>query len=272
MSWLPSFLQKLLQKIFKNREEANADAVKPFLEHLEDLRWTLIKMGLVLVLGMVISFAFVDSITTIIKAPYEAVVPNAKLLVIEVIEPFMISLKLAFYSGLVFTFPFLLYFAAEFVLPALTRQEKKVLFPSLAVGFVLFGLGAWMAYAKVLPLTLKFFYDYAVKMGADPNWQAGKYFGFVTQLTIACGLLAELPVAVLALAALGIVTGEFLRKTRTYAYLLILVLVAIVNPAPDPVTFILVTLPVWGIYELCIWIVWLVERRRPAEVADSYGD
>jgi sec-independent protein translocase protein TatC len=102
--------------------------------------------------------------------------------------------------------------------------------------------------------------------------EAGKYYGFVTQLTIACGLLAELPIAVLALAGLGVVTGDFLRKTRTYAYLLILILVAIVNPAPDPVTFLLVTLPVWAIYELCIWIVWFVERARSKKIVEGYGD
>lgn len=274
MSWLPQLVQKLLQKIFKSRDESNGEAVKPFLEHLEDLRWTLVKMGLVLIVGMIVAFVYVNEVSALILAPYQAIVPNAKLLGIGVVEPFMISLKLAFYSGVVLGFPFLLYFAAEFILPALTRQEKRLLFPALAVGFVLFGLGVWLAYKFILPLTLKWFYDYAVHMQIDPNWQARDYYGFVTHLSIACGLLAELPIAVLALAFLGMVTSELLRNTRSYAFTLILVLVALISPTPDPMTFIIMALPVLSIYEICIWLVWALERRRRTdELANQeYGD
>lgn len=275
MSWLPQLVQKLLHKIFKSREDSNGgEAVKPFLEHLEDLRWTIVKMAIVLIAGMIVSFLYVDQISAIILSPLQALVPDAKLLGLGVVEAFMVSLRLAFYSGVVLGFPFLLYFAAEFILPALTRQEKRMLFPALAVGFVLFGIGVWLAYQFILPLTLKWFYDYAVKMQIDPNWQARDYYGFVTHLSIACGLLAELPVAVLALAFLGIVTGKFLRETRSYAYTLILILVALISPTPDPMTFIIMSLPVLAIYEICIWLVWALERRRRAEdlASQEYGD
>lgn len=274
MSWLPQLVQKLLHKIFKSREESNGEAVKPFLEHLEDLRWTIVKMAIVLIAGMIVSFIYVDQISAIILAPLQSLVPDAKLLGIGVVEAFMVSLRLAFYAGVVLGFPFLLYFAAEFVLPALTRQEKRLIFPALGVGFVLFGIGVWLAYQFVLPLTLKWFYDYAVKMQIDPNWQARDYYGFVTHLSIACGLLAELPVAVLALAFLGIVTSKFLRDTRSYAYTLILILVAIISPTPDPMTFIIMSIPVLAIYEICIWLVWALERRRRTEelASQEYGD
>lgn len=274
MSWLPQLVQKLLQKIFKSRDESNGEAVKPFLEHLEDLRWTVFKMGAVLLIGMIIAFVYVNEVSALILAPYQAIVPNAKLLGIGVVEPFMISLKLAFYSGVVLGFPFLLYFAAEFILPALTRQEKRLLFPALAVGFVLFGLGVWLAYKFILPLTLKWFRDYAIHMQIDPNWQARDYYGFVTHLSIACGLLAELPVAVLALAFLGIVSSQLLRNTRSYAFTLILILVALISPTPDPMTFMIMALPVLSIYEICIWLVWALERRRRTEelANQEYGD
>jgi sec-independent protein translocase protein TatC len=272
MSWLPELLQKLLKKIFKSREESNGDAVKPFLEHLEDLRWTIMKMALVLIGGMIVGFIYVDVVSALILAPYHALVPGGRLIGLTVVEGFMVSLKLAFYSGIVLSFPFLLYFAAEFILPALTRQEKKMLFPALAAGFVLFAIGVWLAYTYILPLTLKWFYDYAMKMQIDPSWQARDYYGFVAHLSIACGLLAELPVAVLALAFMGMVTSTLLRNTRAYAYTLILILVAVISPTPDPMTFFIMSLPVLTIYEICIWLVWGMERRRASVIAQGYGD
>lgn len=268
MSWLPQLLQKLLQKTFKTREQAGGDVVKPFLEHLEDLRFTIFKMAATLLIGMVVGFIYVKEISAIIRAPLLPVQGNTNLLTLNVTEAFMISLTVAFYSGLVLGFPILLYFAAEFILPALTQQEKKLLFPSLGAGFILFGTGVLLAYKFILPLTLKWFYDYAVRMGMPPTWQARDYFSFVTHLTIACGLLAELPIAVLALAFMGLVSAEFLRNTRAYAYTLILILVAIISPTPDPMTFLIMSVPVLAIYELCIWLVWFMERRRQTQELD----
>src|SRR6478735_1981587 len=115
MSWL----SKLLQKIFKTREQADGDVVKPFLEHLEDLRWTLFKMAAVLAVGMIIGFVFVDDISAIILKPLRAIIGDVQLQSLQVTEAFMVSLTLAFYSGIVLAFPLLFFFAAEFVLPAL---------------------------------------------------------------------------------------------------------------------------------------------------------
>jgi sec-independent protein translocase protein TatC len=259
MSWL----SKLLQKIIKTREESDGDVVKPFLEHLEDLRWTLFKMAAVLAIGMIFGFVYVDQISAIILKPLHAIQGNTQLQSLQVTEAFMVSLTLAFYAGIVLAFPLLLFFAAEFVLPALTRQEKRLILPAIGVGFVLFGIGVYLAYHFILPLTLKWFHDYALKMHITPNWQARDYYGFVTHLTIACGLLAEMPIAVIGLAFMGLVTAKLLRNTRAYAYTLILILVAVISPTPDPMTFIVMSLPVIAIYEICIWIVWLMERKRP---------
>jgi sec-independent protein translocase protein TatC len=181
----------------------------------------------------------------------------------------MISLQLAFYAGIILSFPFLLSFLAEFVLPALTTKERRILVPSIAAGFVLFGAGAFVSYSYVLPTTLSWFSNYAKSMGMDPRWQARDYFGFVTHLTIACGLLCELPVGVLGLAALQMVTYPMLAKTRPYAITAILVLVAVISPTPDPFTFVALALPVVAIYELCIWIVWAMDRRRAREAASQ---
>jgi sec-independent protein translocase protein TatC len=246
-----------LRKLFQFREQTQGDVVKPFLEHLEDLRWTVVKMGISLVVGMILAAFYVQDISAVVRAPMEAWVTDA----------FMISLQLVFYSGLVLSFPALIYFLAEFVLPALTTQEKRILVPAIGAGFILFGLGAVVSFKLILPMTLKWFRDYTVGMGMDPRWQARDYFGFVTHLTIACGLLCELPVGVLGLAALRLVSHSFLSKTRPYAVTAILVLVAIISPTPDPLTFLALAAPVVAIYEVCIWLVWFIDRRRAREEA-----
>lgn len=222
-------------------------------------------MAITLVLGMIVAFIFVDDITRIILQPLQALQTaegEMRLLNTRVIGAFMISLQIAFYAGLVLTFPFQLYFLAEFVLPALTRKERTLLIPGLLGAFVLFGIGVVLAYRYILPLTLRWFYDYAIRMQMDPRWTGDDYYSFVTHLTIATGLLAELPVIVLALALLGLVSFKLLSTTRKYAYVAIMVLVAIISPTPDPVTFIVMAAPVLAIYEGCIWIVWGLERRQ----------
>jgi sec-independent protein translocase protein TatC len=256
-----------LRKLFQFREQTQGDVVKPFLEHLEDLRWTVVKMGVSLVVGMIASAFFVQDISAIVRHPMEVLVGKDPLVTLGVTDAFMISLQLVFYSGLVISFPALIYFLAEFVLPALTTQEKRILVPAIAAGFVLFGVGAVVSFELILPMTLKWFRDYTVGMGMDPRWQARDYFGFVTHLTIACGLLCELPVGVLGLAALRLVSHAFLSKTRPYAVTAIMVLVAVISPTPDPLTFLALAAPVVAIYEVCIWLVWLIDRRRAREEA-----
>ena len=258
-----------LRKLFQFREQTQGDVVKPFLDHLEDLRWTVVKMGVSLVIGMVLSAFFVKDISAIVRQPMEALVGKDPLITLGVTDAFMISLQLVFYSGLVLSFPGLIYFLAEFVLPALTTKERRILVPAMLVGFVLFGAGAVVSFKLILPMTLKWFRDYAVSMGMDPRWQARDYFGFVTHLTIACGLLCELPVGVLGLAALRLVSYPFLAKTRPYAVTAILILVAVISPTPDPLTFIALAAPVVAIYEICIWLVWFMDRRRAREEASE---
>ncbi len=257
MNWLKRFLK------FREKQH-DGELVKPFLEHMEDLRWTLIKIIGTLVVGMIASFYFVDRLKNVMKAPLVRVDPDAAahLQVLSPTEPFMVSLTMAFFAGMVLTFPVLLYFLAEFILPALTKREKKVIIPGIGVAFLLFVGGVVLCYFAILPQTLRFFHDYALKMGADSHWRLGDYFSFVTHLTLAFGILCEVPVVMMVLAALGLVSYALLSRTRMYAYVIVLFLTAFIAPTPDPITFLCLSFPVILLYELCIWLVWLLERRR----------
>lgn len=264
MSWL--------HKLFNFREKHEGDVVKPFLDHLEDLRLMIFKMGVSVVIGTIIAWTFHKQLFDILTAPVYAV-KGLRIISTEIMGPFMISLKLSMYAGLAISFPALLYFLADFILPALTRKERRLLVPGIACGFVLFLGGVYASYSFILPKTLHFFYEFAqtdvkVEMMLDIN----KYLGFAANLSIACGLLCELPIVVIALAILGMVSYKLLSTTRPYAILMILVLVAIVAPSPDPFTFLALSAPVIVIYEICIWIVWLIERRKKKTDAASHSD
>src|SRR5687768_2718378 len=117
MNWL----SKLLSKIFKIREKSDGDIVKPFLEHMEDLRWTLLKMLFTLIAAMIFAFWFRTDLMRILQGPLDQVDPSlsGQLVVTQIAGSFMLSIKMAFYAGIIIAFPFLSFFLADFVLPAL---------------------------------------------------------------------------------------------------------------------------------------------------------
>ena len=253
-----------LQRFFQFREKNEQDATKPFLEHLEDLRWMLVKMGLTLGATMMISFGFRHGLVHLIQRPLRIVDPKlvAALRTLGVTDSLTISIQLSFYAGIVLSFPLLLYFLGEFVLPALTRQEKKYVWPAIGVGFALFLCGVLFSYLVVLPETLAFFFHDAQSLEWTPMWTVREYFSFVTQITLAFGLAFELPVAVLLLVHLGFLSFDFLKRTRSYAIVLILCLATVIAPTPDVLTFMALGGPMVLLYEACIWLAWLMERRR----------
>ena len=269
MKWLDT----LLKKVFKIREDSNGEVVKPFLDHLEDLRWTLIKMIGTLTAGMVLSFIFRQWLFAVMTEPLKVITPDPTK-ILQMTGPadsIMVSLTLAFYAGIVLTFPFLLFFLLEFILPALTRQEKKYVLPGILVGFGLFIAGVLACYYFVLPQTMKWLYSDALTLRVTPQWRVTEYFSFVTRLTLGFGLLIEVPPVMTVLAALGFVSHAWLVKTRAYAIIAILLLAAFIAPTPDPMTFLMLGVPVIAFYEVCIWIVWLLERRRTKREKEDDG-
>lgn len=239
------------------------DEPKPFLEHLEDLRRMLIKIALALGIAMSFCFAFRSQIAAVVQRPLIDVDPSraANLQSLGVADSFTISLELAFFGGLVISFPFILLFLAEFILPALTPREKKALFPAAMVGFGLFLGGAAFAYFVVLPQTLEFFFQDAKSMNWQPTWTVREYYSFATQFVLGFGLSFELPVIVLLLVKLGILDYVILARTRAFAVIIIFVLAAIITPTSDILTLTLMGGPMYVLYEICIGIAWLMRDK-----------
>ena len=184
-------------------------------------------------------------------------------------ETFMLSMKLAFFAGVVVSFPFLLYFILQFILPGLHQHERRILWPSMLVGFGLFLTGVAFAYFLVLPKTLVFFFEWSLDMGVANDWRIGEYITFATQFTLLFGLSFELPVVIMAFVKLGLLTYDMMKRTRSYAVLAIVVAAAMITPTSDVLTLSLMALPMYVLYEACIWLAWLDEKKRRRAEAEE---
>lgn len=167
-------------------------------------------------------------------------------------ESFLLAVNLAFVAALVLSFPALLFLLLRFILPGLHPQERRVLKQALLWGSLLFLGGCAFAYAAVLPRVLAFFLRYAQELGIENDWRIGYYLGFAAKLILLFGAVFELPVILLPLIRLGVLRYELMRRTRAYAFLACLGLALLLAPAPDPGTMLLLALPLYALYELCI--------------------
>lgn len=176
-------------------------------------------------------------------------------------EPFMLSMKLAFFAGTVLAFPLLLYYVLQFIMPGLHVHEKKAILPALGIGFGLFLSGVLFAYLWVLPNVLEFFYTYGESMGIANEWRIGYYLSFATQFTLIFGLCFELPVIVWVLVKIGLLNYELMSRTRGYAIVAIVIIAAVITPTPDAFTLCLLAVPMIVLYEISIWLSWFDARK-----------
>ncbi len=261
-------VRPLLRKLFQFREHKDAEMVKPFLDHLEDLRWTLVKVIATLGIAMILSFGFRAQLMQVIERPLHSVKGTGivSLRALGPADSMTVSLSLAFYAGIVLSFPLQLYYLAGFVLPALNPNEKVYVLPGILLSFGLFLTGVFFCFHWILPMTLHWLFYDAMHMGFQPDWTVGMYFGFATQFVLIFGLSFELPVVVIVLVKLNVLTATILRKTRAYAMILILGLASFIAPTPDPLTMAIVAGPMLILYEACIWIAWLMERHAHRQI------
>ena len=184
-------------------------------------------------------------------------------------ETFMLSMKLAFFAGIVVAFPLLLMYLLQFILPGLHHKERRVLWPAMIIGFGLFLGGVLFAYFLVLPKALLFFYEWSGDLGVSNDWRIGEYITFATQFTLLFGMSFELPVVVMVLVKLGLLTYDTMARTRTYAIIAIYVAAAIITPTPDIMTLNLMAVPMLVLYEICIWLAYFDRKKQRAREAED---
>lgn len=236
---------------------------KPFFEHLEDLRKMLFRMIGALFIGFNVCLVFAPRLLKWLEWPLYRAVPQPErfLQFLNVTDSFVLPMKIAFYGGLILTAPVLLYFLAQFILPALRQKEKKLLVPICSVGSLLFLGGAAMCFFLIMPPTLKAFIKYSEWMGIEPHWTVTSYVEFVTQFMLAMGLTFEVPLVMLSLVQLGIMQAATLRRGRKVCIALAVIISAVVAP-PDALSMILMSLPLIALFEATIWVAWYLDRRR----------
>lgn len=279
----------------------------PFLDHLEELRWRILKAMAALLLGAAVCFGFIDPLLHLLTAPYEeavfslqeqgspgpveaikrwveelrgihveepsieAATPeipyNRQLQALKVMTWFFVSLQVALLGGFILALPVVFYQFWRFVAPGLLATEKKLFLPIVAMSVVCFSAGAAVAHRLVLPVGLRFFLSLEPK-DMTSQWAVDEYIGFVLRLIFGFGIVFEMPVVSLFLARLGLITADYLRGIRRYAVVVIFVLAAIFTP-PDPISQMMMAIPLLGLYEISIGIAAIAGRRRDKEKAED---
>jgi sec-independent protein translocase protein TatC len=242
----------------------------PFLDHLEELRWRIIySLGSLLItvgIGFFVALRF--DIITLLARPILPLIPEHRLVYTHPNEGFTIILDAATTFGLVLAAPVILYQVWAFLSPALHRHEKRVAMGVLFSGTALFVSGAALAYFVVVPLALPWLFGFA-SPSMVPLITAEDYFSFLLGMVLTFAISFELPIVVLALAALGIVTPQFLSKYRRHAVVVIVIIGAFLTPGDAVWTTIWLAIPLYMLYEISVagaYIIFKRKARRRAEL------
>ncbi len=256
-------------------EEEEGGPVKPFLEHLEDLRWVIFKCLGAFGVALIICVTFTPAIIDILVLPMQKGLPEGASVTIaqfEVTAPFTVVLQIGIWGGLCLAFPFLLYFIGDYIVPALHKNEKKYLGVAFTAGVILFAMGGLMAYFLVAPISLKAFYSLGDWLGIPPvAWTAKSYFGFIPKLILGMGFAFEVPIVVLTLVRLNIVTAEFLVTGRKYMLIGNLVLSAFITPQ-DLVSTVMLAAPLQILFEICIIIARYWDKQEKKKLKEMGFD
>ena len=231
-----------------------------FLDHLEELRWRIIKTLLAIIVGSAVSFVYIDQILEILLKPTTATSYRIALQVLSVQGMFLIKWFIAFISGFVLAMPVVVYQIWKFVTPGLKINEKRYALPVVLFACISFITGVSFGYLVLIPFSLEFFSG----MGAglvENNFSITYYFSFLTWLLLGAGLVFQLPVLSLFLSAIGVLTPPFMRHYRRHAVVTILILSSFITP-PDPVSMLMMAVPLVVLYEISIGVSWMVNHRR----------
>lgn len=246
-------------------------AEMPFLDHLEELRWRIIWSLGALIAGLMAGFVIVVK-GQLIRILQEPIAPylSGKLIFTSPADPFSITLSVSLMVGIVLASPVVIYHVWAFLSPALHRHEKKVVIPVIIGAVALFMAGVALAWYWVIPMMLKFLMTFQTE-SLQGMITASGYFSFVTSLCLTFGAAFELPVLILALAALGFVTPAFLSRFRPYALVLTFVVSAFVTPGDILLASFALTAPLYLLYEASVLLTTLMfrKRRRAAMAAEA---
>lgn len=242
-----------------------------FLDHLEELRWVLIRSGIALIIAAIVMFNFSEFIfEEILVRPLHLKFPELNLIFLRPAGKFLAMLNISLWAALLIGLPYVTWEFWRFVIPGLFKHERKLIPVIIFLTVLCFAAGTAMAYFIIIPYALQFFLNFGSDI-AVPQLEIKEYISFTIRMCLAFGIIFELPVVSFFLSRVGLVTPELLRKIRAYAIFTIAVLSAFITPQ-DPVTMLLAMGPLVILYEISILVAKIGKRRRESESEFSDED
>ena len=256
-------------------EQASESEKQSFWDHLDILRASLVKIAAVTAVFAVVAFFFKEALFSVILAPKDADFITyrwlyffsgwvtdeqaqdfyVKLINTGLAQQFMIHMKVAMCTGVLCASPYILYQLFRFVSPALYANERKYVVRVVGYGYIMFMVGVLISYFLIFPLTLRFLGTYQVSDQVENMISLQSYISTLLMMSLAMGIVFEIPILSWLFAKLGFISADFMRRYRRHAVVIILVVAAIITPTSDVFTLLLVSLPMWLLYEVSILIV-----------------
>lgn len=254
----------MLQKL----KDMAADKEMGFLDHLEEMRWVIIKSLIALFVCCMGTFFFFSYVNDFLLGPLhsaEAMLgQKIPIRMANFTSPIFIILYMVILSGFALAIPFTAYFVASFIVPALTKSEKKVLIPGILSAILLFFIGAAMTYYLILPLGLYFSTNISAQyLQTEMFVDAQSYYGLVCMAILGIGLSFEVPLLQVILIYLGVLKVQVLKKCRRWVIVILFTIAAIITP-PDIVTQIVLALPLWLLFELALIVGAALRKKKEA--------
>lgn len=256
-------------------EQASESEKQSFWDHLDILRASLVKIAAVTAVFVVVAFFFKEALFSVILAPKDADFITyrwlyffsgwvtdeqaqdfyVKLINTGLAQQFMIHMKVAMCTGVLCASPYILYQLFRFVSPALYANERKYVVRVVGYGYIMFMVGVLISYFLIFPLTFRFLGTYQVSDQVENMISLQSYISTLLMMSLAMGIVFEIPILSWLFAKLGFISADFMRRYRRHAVVIILVVAAIITPTSDVFTLLLVSLPMWLLYEVSILIV-----------------
>jgi sec-independent protein translocase protein TatC len=243
----------------KNSEPAT------FWQHLDVLRWVIVRSLAVSTIFAVAAFCMKDWLFAVVLAPRTSDFITYQWLGVEpfsihlmntgLTEQFMTHMRVAIYAGLLCAAPYILYELFRFVSPGLYQNERRAGLWIVTSGYLMFMLGTLLNYLLIFPLTVRFLGTYQVSVDVDNMLTLQSYTDTLISMSLVMGVIFELPVICAILGRMGILSSHLMSRYRRHAIVAILVLAAIITPTTDVFTLIIVSLPIWLLYEFSILLL-----------------
>ncbi len=244
---------------------------KSFWEHLDELRGSLIHILVVALVFTIAAFCLKEWLFAIVLAPADASffmyrwlgggMTTLHLMNTGLTEQFVIHLKTAFAFGILLASPYIIKVLFDFIRPALYETERRISVQLTASAYVMFLLGVILNYFIIFPVTVQFLGNYQVSPKVDNMLTLQSYMDTLLMMSIIFGIIFEIPIISWLLARAGLLKSEYMTRYRRHAIVAILIIAAIITPTGDAFTLLIVSLPIWLLYELSILIVKRVEKK-----------